>query len=101
MPSGFSDSQGDGAGENVYKGGEFHGYPHEWIRGAFRSGTTHCGSRSGAGYYHTVGPPGQSGSSEYSGRIDPAGNHMLYSKTATLEARRYARAFLDRHLAPR
>lgn len=47
------------------------------------------------GAYHAFDSP------EYSGRIDPAGNHMFYSKAATLEARRHARAFLDRHLAPR
>lgn len=39
-------------------------------------------------------------SPEYSGRYDPAGNYMLYSESATLEARRHARAFLDKHLAP-
>jgi dienelactone hydrolase len=40
-------------------------------------------------------------SPQYSGRTDPAGNLMLYSEAATLEARRHARAFLDRHLVPR
>lgn len=45
--------------------------------------------------YHAFDSP------EYSGYTDPAGNPMRYSESATLEARRYTREFLDRHLAPR
>jgi len=45
-----------------------------------------------AGAYHAFDVPGARG------QMDPAGNTMIYSASATNEAREYARAFLRKHL---